>query len=507
MDVARPRRRESPDDRLSWRPRRSVAVILGGGAGTRIGLDIPKQLIKIAGRPIIEHTVAAFDAAPEIDDIVVLMTPGHVDEVRDLLAAGGYRKVSAVLAGGATRAETTRLALDHLDRRGEDEVNVLFHDAVRPLVSHRIIRECVDALGRYEAVDVAIGSADTIIEVVDDVIVSIPRRSALRRGQTPQGFRLPTIREAYRRAGADPDFAVTDDCGVVLRYLPHVAIRVIDGAAENVKVTLPVDVHLTDKLFQLAAAAVPARRDVRAYVSALRGRTWVVFGGSSGIGREVGALAARFGADVFCFSRSTTGTHAEDPADVRRALDTATQATGRVDAVVVSTGLLCRGELAATDDETIAASIGSNLLAPVTVARVSLPYLRHTRGHLLFYTSSSYTRGRAGYALYSATKAAVVNLTQALADEWSDYGVRVNCVNPERTASPMRERAFGPEPAGTLLSCAEVALASLDVLTSSLTGQVVDVRLADRAADPAAVDAWGTDQARDPVADPVVAGR
>lgn len=100
-----------------------------------------------------------------------------------------------------------------------------------------------------------------------------------------------------------------------------------------------------------------------------------------------------------------------------------------------------------------------------------------THGHLLLYTSSSYTRGRADYSLYSSTKAAVVNLTQALADEWACQGVRVNCVNPERTATPMRLRAFGDEPAGTLLSPAAVARTSLDVLLSRLTGQVVDVRL------------------------------
>ncbi len=94
----------------------------------------------------------------------------------------------------------------------------------------------------------------------------------------------------------------------------------------------------------------------------------------------------------------------------------------------------------------------------------------------MLYTSSAYTRGRAEYSLYSSTKAAVVNLTQALADEWSGLGVRVNCVNPERAATPMRTKAFGEEPADTLLSAAVVARSTLDVLVSDLTGQVVDVR-------------------------------
>ena len=121
-----------------------------------------------------------------------------------------------------------------------------------------------------------------------------------------------------------------------------------------------------------------------------------------------------------------------------------------------------------------------NYLAPIHIAQVFHPHLRETRGSLLLFTSSSYTRGRSGYSLYSSAKAAVVNLTQALADEWAGDGVRVNCVNPERTATPMRTKAFGEEPEGTLLTSEAVAETSLDVLISSWTGHIVDVRREDK---------------------------
>ena len=97
-------------------------------------------------------------------------------------------------------------------------------------------------------------------------------------------------------------------------------------------------------------------------------------------------------------------------------------------------------------------------------------------GSLLLFTSSSYTRGRSGYSLYSSAKAAIVNLTQALADEWAAAGVRVNCINPERTGTPMRTKAFGEEPPGTLLSSEEVARQSLDVLLAPQTGHIIDIR-------------------------------
>ena len=81
------------------------------------------------------------------------------------------------------------------------------------------------------------------------------------------------------------------------------------------------------------------------------------------------------------------------------------------------------------------------------------------------------------YSIYSATKAAVVNLVQALAEEWSNDKIRINCINPERTKTPMRVRNFGNEPEGTLLDAASVADASLKTLISDLTGQVFDVRI------------------------------
>jgi len=456
---------------------RTVAVVLGGGSGTRVGLAIPKQLVKIAGKTVLEHTLATMEASPDIDEVVLMMTPGYVKDARAIIEAAGLRKVTTVLPGGDTRNQTTRIALSAIE---DAEANVLLHDAVRPLVGMRILRECVNALHLYEAVDVAIPSSDTIIAVDGaDTIVDIPPRDGLRLGQTPQGFRLSTIRRAYDLAAADPEFEATDDCGVVHKYLPDVPIKVIEGAPTNMKITVPADVFMIDKLFQTASQSLPATRTEDEYADDLRGRTLVVFGGGAGIGADLARRCRDYGADVFAHSRSGTGTHAEDADQVEAALKEAYDATGRIDYVVVTAGLLEIGPLADCPPEIVDQSIRVNYLAPVIVARAAVGYLAKTHGHLLLYTSSSYTRGRADYALYSSCKAAVVNLMQALADEWSDLGVRINCINPERTATPMRTRAFGEEPAGTLLSTETVAAASVDVLTSRLTGHVFDVRRPD----------------------------
>lgn len=455
----------------------NVAVVLAGGVGTRVGLDIPKQLLKIAGHTILEHTIAALDRHADVEQILVMMAPGHLDAVHAIVRDGGYTKVTQVLEGADTRNGTTMRALDALDG---DDTKVLFHDAVRPLVSPRIISECFAALEDYDAVDVAIPSADTIIEVDEhNVIRDIPPRAHLRRGQTPQAFRAGVIRSAYAKADLDPDFQATDDCTVVLRYSPDVPIWVVAGEERNMKVTEPIDVYIADKLFQLSTSNLPPSRSEADYEEAFAGRTMVIFGGSYGIGSDMAALAEAHGCRVFTFSRSSTGTHVERRVDVRAAIDAVLAETDRIDFVVNTAAVLPRGDLVETSEETVYAATEINYLAPVLLAQEFFPHLRATRGSMLNFTSSSYTRGRRGYSLYSSAKAAIVNLTQALADEWSPDGVRVNCVNPERTGTPMRTRAFGDEAPGTLLESTEVARRSIDVLISGETGLIVDIRKVD----------------------------
>lgn len=232
-------------------------MLLAGGVGQRVGLATPKQLAEIAGKTIIEHSIAVFEDAPEIDEIVVLMTPGYTDRVREIVDKGGYRKVTKIVEGGASRTESTWRALQAL---GTQECNVLLHDAVRPLVEPRIIAECVKALRTHRAVDVAIPSSDTVLVAVPgpdgEVIGEVLDRSRLRRSQTPQCFKLSVIRQAYERALADPDFGsrpATDDCGVVLRYLPEVPIHVVPGSEHNIKITHPADLRIAELLLRLAA--------------------------------------------------------------------------------------------------------------------------------------------------------------------------------------------------------------------------------------------------------------
>ncbi|MEV6982639.1 bifunctional cytidylyltransferase/SDR family oxidoreductase [Sphaerisporangium sp. NPDC051017] len=461
--------------------RRVVGVVLAGGVGRRMGHGRPKQLLKLGGRTIIEHTLAVFERAPEIDEVVVLMAPGFTAEAERIVARGGFRKVRQVVEGGATRTESTWRALQAL---GTDECDVLLHDAVRPLVEPRIISDCVKALRTHSAVNVAIPSSDTILVAAPgpsgEVIREIPDRSLLRRVQTPQGFRLSVIREAYERAWRDPDFAgrpATDDCGVVLRYLPDVPIHIVPGSERNMKVTHPVDVHIAEKLIELASRAAPAPAGPDACRRALEGRTVVVFGGDdTGIGPRIAGLATGYGATVHVFSRTTgpggSGVRVEDPASVAHALEQAAKRSGRVDHVVHVAGPVVGaadgGGLDEVGEEAVREAITVDHLGPVTIARASLPYLRETRGHLLLSTLGASAGAWVNASLRSSTAAAVAALTRALAEEWADLGIKVNCVTLTDTGTPPVEPRHGD----SLPSPDDIARMAVTILASDLTGHL-----------------------------------
>jgi len=243
---------------------RMVAVVLGGGVGQRLGAEMPKQLLTLGGQTLVERCVAAFDQAPGVDEVLVVMARGYTEQVRAMLADGGYRKVTGVIEGGATRPDSTRVALAAIAGAAAGsapgtaaggtgsggDCGVLLHDAARPLVDQRIIADCVASLEVHEAAGVAVPTSDTIVITHDGVMRSVPRRETLFRCQTPQCFRLSVIARAHELAAADPDFAPTDDCGVVLRYLPGVDVHIVPGSERNIKITYPQDLAVAEALLR-----------------------------------------------------------------------------------------------------------------------------------------------------------------------------------------------------------------------------------------------------------------
>lgn len=229
-------------------PGRTAAIVPAAGRGERLGPGTPKALRLLGGAPLLVHAVRALAQARSVDLVVVAAPVDQVAEVRSLLADHHAGAALSVVAGGATRVESVRLALAQLP----DAVDVvLVHDAARPLAPVELIDAVAAAVragadGVVPGVPVAdtvkrvdAGDAERVLETVD--------RSSLRAVQTPQGFRREVLEQAHLGAAAGD---ATDDAALVER-LGRV-VTVIPGSEEAFKVTRPLDLVL--------AEAVLARR-------------------------------------------------------------------------------------------------------------------------------------------------------------------------------------------------------------------------------------------------------
>jgi molybdopterin-guanine dinucleotide biosynthesis protein A len=159
----------------------NIAVILAGGIGSRLGLDKPKQFMKMAGKTILEHTVDVFHKHENIDEIVNVINAVYLHDAEEMVLQNHWNKVKKVLNGGSERYESSLVAINAYKNIAGEDTNLIFHDAVRPMVSKRIIDETIAALGKYDAVDVAIPSADTIIKLDEKIlrlvsIIGVPNK-------------------------------------------------------------------------------------------------------------------------------------------------------------------------------------------------------------------------------------------------------------------------------------------------------------------------------------------
>ncbi len=443
------------------------AIILAGGSGQRFNGGAPKQYLKLAGKQIIEHTINVFVENNQINEIIIVAADEYLDSLRRLTSPMLEKKNIKVVCGGSDRMSSSFKGLVACEASVK---KVLIHDAVRPFVSNRIISDCIDVLDNFKAVDVAVPSADTIIEVHNNIISSIPDRSSIMRGQTPQGFNYESILEAHKKAQKEEKIVVTDDCGIFKKYF-DLPIQVVKGDNRNIKITYPEDLVLAEKLMQLSTNTSEDLFDE----SMIKDKVVVVFGGTSGIGLEISNLAKEYGS--FVESTSTRdGTDITKTEDVKDFLIKAYEKHGRIDYIVNSAAILDRSNLVDRKIDDIKREVEINYLGNIIIAKEGIKYLSKTKGAFLFFTSSSHTRGRQGYSVYSSTKSAVVNLTQALSEEFYESGVRINAVCPERTGTPMRTSSFGDEPKDSLLSAKRAAQISLGILLSELTGQIVEAK-------------------------------
>lgn len=431
------------------------AVILAAGSGQRMGKSIPKQIMTINGRMLVDYSVGVFSGHPRIDRVILVVNEHLVESMKKL-----YPKLT-VLVGGASRRESCQMGL-----RAVDSKYVLVHDAARPMVTDEVVTACLDGLDAGAVISVPFESP------VDSLVVDrqFTVRTRVQLIQTPQAFHTDALQSAH--AGVPGDSPATDDVGLVLSHMPDARMHTFTGPKSNFKITFPQDFRLAELLLEKPLLCLQSASN---YFNA-EGKRALVLGAGGGIGAAVAdALEAR-GASV---TRSTRfmydpckddiiAVHGHSSWDIIvDAIGTMTNADGK--------SIITNFANMSMDDMAYCHTV--NFLGPVKTAKLAEKCMV-TGGHLLFIGSSSTRKGRALFSGYSSAKAALFSFTQSLAEEFAERNITVNCLHPSRTDTPMR-KVFSGEDKTKMLRPSEVAGVAMCFCSGALTGHNHYIKVGD----------------------------
>ncbi len=219
----------------------NVAIIAAAGQGKRLGGKRAKQFLELAGTPIIIHTLKRFEQCPSIDEIFVVLPAQDATGFLALAARYGLRKLTRVVAGGPSRAESVWRGLQAV--RPATARVVAVHDGVRPFVTPEEISRTVEAASECGAAILTAPATDTIKEVEQGRVRRTLARAHLRHALTPQCFRYALLRRAYEEAGSLDD-QISDDSTLVERL--GVPVAIVEGDARNIKITRPADIAVAE---------------------------------------------------------------------------------------------------------------------------------------------------------------------------------------------------------------------------------------------------------------------
>jgi len=223
---------------------KTVALVVAGGRGTRMGGGIPKQFLRLGKLPVLVHALLVFQRSRRISQIVLVVSKGFSERAEALVGKHRLGKVVRVVMGGKERQDSVLLGLRAV--RPDTDV-VLIHDAARPGVTRNLVEGPIRRLLRKkEGVLVAIPVADTLKRVEKGMVIATLDRSVLWRAQTPQVFPYPGILQAYERAERE-GFRATDDAAIYQWAGGRVSI--FPGEETNLKVTTRQDLRLARVLF------------------------------------------------------------------------------------------------------------------------------------------------------------------------------------------------------------------------------------------------------------------
>lgn len=226
------------------RGKKTSAIVVAAGKGSRMKADCPKQFIEMLGKPILYYTLNAFEKS-EIDEVVIVVSEEYLDYVqKEIVEKYKLKKVSKVIQGGNERYESVYKGLMILG----DSDYVLVHDGARPFIEAEMINRVICEVAISDAVIVGVKSKDTVkIVNAEGMVEMTPDRNYVWNIQTPQAFAYDLLKNAYDIIVSENYTAITDDA-MVVEYATKQPIKVIEGSYHNIKITTPED--LKSEYFQ-----------------------------------------------------------------------------------------------------------------------------------------------------------------------------------------------------------------------------------------------------------------
>lgn len=226
----------------------NFAGILAGGSGTRMGkTDLPKQFLSLGGRPIIVHTIEQFLISPVIEKIIVAVPENWISYTKDIVEKYCNDDRIIIIEGGSDRNGTVMNICHYINEnfKTTKDTVVVTHDAVRPFITQRIIKDNVEGCLKYGATDTVMPAFDTIVESKDgEVISNIPVRKEMYQGQTPQSFKLKEFIKINESLTEEEKAILTDACKVyVMKNKP---VGLVMGETFNIKITTKHDLKMAN---------------------------------------------------------------------------------------------------------------------------------------------------------------------------------------------------------------------------------------------------------------------
>lgn len=413
---------------------KNVGVILAGGTGSRFNSAVPKYFVKLNGVPIIKYVIEEMERSQIFDNIIVTLPS---------LEWKKYAYGHDIVAGDtSTRNGTIQNVLNFLS---SDNINfILFHDAVRPLIKAEDYPQYFKALETHLGVVTA--------EKITDSLYPVEDRSEYRLIQTPEAFRYTDLVKVFDRTQ-------TKKTAIYQHFPNKEDIALIQLSHPNYKVTYQYDLFMLEHLVKY----FPYQKNYQV----LKDKKVLLLGGSGDIGQAVQKiLKDKAGCEVFAPAHETI-----DLSDsFWKAL---VKKYPAVDIIINTAGVLSKDSEGILNNYDKVMSINFKANLQLIEYAKAIKSNKRSPINIVMVSSSSATKGRPNFTLYSASKVAVHSLVESLADELARNGIYLNCICPEKVDTKMTRKNHENYDVNELLQVEEVANAILETATLREAGKII----------------------------------